>query len=625
MCGIAGIIQLGKKKIDTPSSLHAMTDAIKHRGPDGAGHYYSADGKIALGHRRLSIIDLSNEANQPMHYLERYTIVFNGEIYNYIELTQLLKKYNYTFNTSSDTEVLLAMYDHFGVDCLQYFDGMFAFVIYDRIKDIIFCARDRFGEKPFFYSYKSNEHFYFASEMKSLFAGGISNEINTTMMFNYLYQQTIENQNDLSETFYTNCSRLEHSHYIMIDLKTNNFKIEKYYSLDWKAVNHDMTENEATSKLSELFYSSITRRMRSDVPIGSSLSGGLDSSLVVCAINELNNNNGIDQSTFSAIFPGFSKDESKYINIVLDKCKAKSFFTTPSDDELVNDLEKLFWHQEEPFHSSSIYVQYKVMQLARTNGVKVLLDGQGADEILAGYHHFYKPYFNELSKTKPELYKIQKEKYLNLHADNAINGVLKQQPASLIRTFAPQIFAPVRKIKNVVNQIVHQELNKDFFYSNYLNSFDSKETSYKNLNEQLQYATMTNGLQQLLRYADRNSMAHSLEVRLPFLSHELVEFIFSMPSSIKINDGWTKWIMRKSFNILPEEIRWRKDKIGFEPPQKSWTDAPKFKELVHEGRKKLVANNYLNKKNVFADIKSVEANNTNINTWKHLMASMLIK
>ncbi|GBL35700.1 asparagine synthetase [glutamine-hydrolyzing] 1 [Filimonas sp.] len=193
MCGIAGIISKDSTPINL-QSLKKMTDVISHRGPDGEGHWISADGQVGLGHRRLSIIDLSHEADQPMHYLGRYSIVFNGEIYNYIELREILLKQGYTFKTQSDTEVLMALYDRDGEHCLKLLDGMFAFVLYDAQQNEVFCARDRFGEKPFFYSYEKGKHFYFGSEMKCLWASGIKKEINDRMMFNYLSFGYIENR-----------------------------------------------------------------------------------------------------------------------------------------------------------------------------------------------------------------------------------------------------------------------------------------------------------------------------------------------------------------------------------------------------------------------------------------------
>lgn len=594
MCGIAGIIS-GDTTFISQDKLKAMTNIIAHRGPDGEGHWISPNQQVGLGHRRLSIIDLSHEADQPMHYMSRYSIVFNGEIYNYIELRETLQQKGYTFHTQSDTEVLMAMYDQYKEKCLQMLDGMFAFVIYDAKENNAFCARDRFGEKPFFYSYKKGSYFLFGSEMKCLWAGGIPKEINNRMLFNYLSFGYIENPQNLSETFYQNCTRLEHGYYINISLDSVEIKIEKYYDIDWKNIDHAISVKQASEKFHELFYTSIKRRLRSDVTVGSSLSGGLDSSLVVCVIDDLKKGTTQKQNTFSAVFPGFKKDERKYMDYVIAQTNVEPHFITPNDEGLIRDIEKLSWHQEEPYGSASIYAQYCVMRLAKENNVTVLLDGQGADEILAGYHHFYVPYFNELKKQSKSAYANQYEHYVNIHANNLINGITKKSIGDKVRDISPVLVRPLKKLKNTFDYYKNPVFNKDF-YNQYKNEvFETPGNNFKTLNEALYNSTMKFGLQQLLRYADRNSMAHSREVRLPFLYHELIEFLFTLPATMKINEGWTKWIMRETFDILPKEIGWRTDKIGYEPPQQSWMENENVKHSINKSYLKLINNNILNK------------------------------
>jgi asparagine synthase (glutamine-hydrolysing) len=596
MCGISGIIQFDNKVIDV-KQLQKMTDIIAHRGPDGEGQWISKNGNVALGHRRLSIIDLSHEANQPMHYLQdRYTIVFNGEIYNYIELKETLLKQGYQFKTKSDTEVLMALYDKHKEQCLQLLDGMFSFVIFDTKENIVFCARDRFGEKPFFYSYKKGAYFYFGSEMKCLWAGGIKKEPNNRMLFNYLSFGYHDNPADNSETFFQDCTRLPHSNYMVIDLNTNTLEIKKYFNINPNNVNNSITTKEASEKFIELFNQSIFRRLRSDVPVGSSLSGGLDSSLVVCTINDLKKGTNQIQKTFSAVFPGFAKDESKFIEYVLNKTNVEPHFVTPSDEDFLTDIEKLSWHQEEPYGSASIYIQYKVMELARNNNVTVLIDGQGADEILAGYHHYYLSFFNELKKNNKKDYDFQKQHYLNLHSNNTINSYQKKSIGNKIRNISPEIVKPLKKLKVAFNQLVNPILNRDFYEAYKNQIFTTSGFEFSNLNNALYNSTLESGqLQQLLRFADRNSMAHSLEVRLPFLNHELVEFLFSLPATMKMNLGWTKWIMRETFKTLPEEISWRKDKIGFEAPQKNWMQSPKIQNKIGDNFATLANKGILNK------------------------------
>jgi asparagine synthase (glutamine-hydrolysing) len=623
MCGIAGIISTNKNTISS-NLLKQMTDVIAHRGPDGDGHYISENGQVGLGHRRLSIIDLSHGADQPMHYLGRYSIVFNGEIYNYIELKETLQKKGYSFKTQSDTEVLMAMFDCYKEDCLAQLDGMFSFVIYDKNTNEIFCARDRFGEKPFFYSYKQGEYFYFGSEMKCLWAGGVPKETNHRMMFNYLSYAYLENQDDLSETFFENCSRLPHGHFIKLNVQDLKITIKKYYELEHTNINTNITYDQACAKLSELMYTSVSRRLRSDVTVGSSLSGGLDSSLVVCIIDELKGKNQ-KQNTFSAVFPGFKKDERKFIDYVTAQTNVEPHFVTPDDNGLMQDIKKLSWHQEEPFGSASIYAQYAVMQLAKQNNVTVLLDGQGADEILAGYHFYYQAYFKELKNTNPTLYKQQYAAYLKLHSNNPINAIYKTSITDTIRSINPKIIKPLKQVRNRINQFKNPLFNKDFFSANTSDIFETKGNNFNTLNEALHQSTIQFGLQQLLRYADRNSMAHSREVRLPFLYHELVEFLFTLPATFKINNGWTKVIMRNTFdNLMPKEIAWRTDKIGYEPPQKKWMENADMIDQVHTSVNALINQGYLSKHALSVIDKPKNASDGIDYMWQFFMAGLIL-
>lgn len=624
MCGIAGFITSNPSELSM-DRLKKMTDIIAHRGPDGEGHWISEDGKVGLGHRRLSIIDLSHEADQPMHFMERYSIVFNGEIYNYVELKENLIKEGYTFKTQSDTEVLMAMYDKYKENCLSYLDGMFSFIIYDKKENIAFCARDRFGEKPFFYNYKKGKYFYFGSEMKCLWEGGTPKVINNRMLFNYLSFGYLDNPSDLSETFFENCTRLPHGHFIKINMDTLEITIQKYYDIEWQNINHAITVEQAKEKFHELFYTSVSRRLRSDVPVGSSLSGGLDSSLVVSIIDELKKGSNQKQSTFSAVFPGFKKDERKFMDFVIERTNVSPNFITPSDEGLIEDIEKLSFHQEEPYGSASIYAQYCVMKLAKEKNVTVLLDGQGADEILAGYHFYYNSFFNELKITNPKEYQKQFNIYKNLHIDNSINGISKKTLGDHVRSVSPALVKPIKTIRNQFKQFANPVFNTDFYNTYKSEVFETRGNTSNSLNESLYNSTIGSGsLQQLLRYADRNSMAHSREVRLPFLFHELVEFLFTLPADFKIHDGWTKWIMRETFPILPDPIRWRKDKIGYEPPQKNWMENQTIVNKIITGRTKLVNQNVLHKKLLQRNVTAEEACKINDNSWGHLLADYLI-
>lgn len=592
MCGIAGMISVDQHDINL-QRLKKMTDIIAHRGPDGEGHWISGNGNVGLGHRRLSIIDLSHEADQPMHYLSRYSLVFNGEIYNYLELKDTLAKQGYVFNTSSDTEVLLALYDRDKEKCLQLLDGMFSFVIYDSRENEIFAARDRFGEKPFFYSYVPGKHFLFGSEMKCLWEAGVEKTVNNRMLYNYLSYGYLENPDDLSETFYENCTRLPHSHYIKLSVADCTLTIKQYYDIDWRNTNYSITIDQAKEKFHELFYTSVQRRLRSDVTVGSSLSGGLDSSLVVAVIDALKKGTGQQQDTFSAVFPGFKKDERKYMDHVIARTNVSPHFVTPDDEGLIASIDKLNWHQEEPYGSASIYVQYCVMQLAKENKVTVLLDGQGADEVLAGYHAFYTSYFNELKKSDPKLYKQELAAYAAMHGNSEINADVRSGSINKIKLMAGVRLPALRKLyhhyKALKDPVLHPE-----FYRAYRNTAFETETVFKSMNHALYHSCFKQGLQQLLRYADRNSMAHSREVRLPFLYHELAEFLLTLPAEMKIKDGWTKWIMRQTFEKeLPPEICRRKDKIGYEPPQKSWMENESIQSKITGSKQILTDRNIL--------------------------------
>lgn len=620
MCGIAGIISTNKK-IVTEANLKKMAAALAHRGPDGTGYWIDSTGQTGFGHSRLSIIDLSNSAAQPMHYLDRYTIVYNGEIYNYIEIKAALQKIGYTFKTQSDTEVILAAYDRWKEKCLQQFDGMFAFAIYDQKEQVLFAARDRFGEKPFYY-YRDDEHFIFASEMKALWAIGVVKKVNEKMMLNYLTLGYLQNVNDKSETFFEEIQSLPPAHYIQLSVSNKRFSNKSYWYLDKESC-IKVSPTDAIEHFNELFSISVKRRLRSDVPVGSSLSGGLDSSSIVSATSDLYKN-GLSEFrpvSFSAVFPGFEKDESNFIHTVTNKFSVDNFITNPTAEGLVNDFEKMCYHQEEPFHSSSTYAQYKVFELAAAHGVKVLLDGQGADETMAGYHKYIHWYLQQLL-ARIQLLEAKKEKA----ALRKNNLPFEWGPKNVIAAFMPAHVTILLEKKAYRKTINHPDLTEEF-----TGSFRGQEWEgihkpiVSKLNDILYFNTMQFGLEELLRFADRNSMAHGREVRLPFLNHELVQFIFSLPANFKIHDGWTKWILRKSMdNILPDEIVWRKDKVGYETPQKQWMTDPVLQDFMHEAKRKLIAGGILKPSALDKKIKPQPAHEEENFDWKYLCAAHML-
>lgn len=614
MCGISGVI--GSNKKISKEILQKMTGAIAHRGPDGDGHWINKAGNVGLGHRRLSIIDLSDDGRQPMSYCdERYQIVFNGEIYNYIELKETLLQKGFVFKSTCDTEVLLALYHEKKEKCLEDLDGMFAFAIWDEKEQRLFCARDRFGEKPFYFALHDGALF-FASEMKALWAAGVPREADNRMLFNYLAYGYVYNPQNLSETFYANIRKLEAAHYFFVTPQKLQPEPQRYWNIDYGAVDENITADEAQNGFHELFYESVKRRLRSDVPVGSSLSGGLDSSLVVCVIDELNKNKTHPQATFSARFPGFAKDEGKYMQMVVDKTNVDPHFVYPDDEGLEKDFEKLFYHQEEPFGSASIYAQFCVMRLAKENNVTVLLDGQGADELLAGYHSYFFDYFRELRNQDKPLWKQELSSYSKVHPNGAATMTGKQK-------FKESIPNSVRvKLSQIKwKQNLRQVFDRDFLETHFHKPSIPQTSFPKSLAESLYISTSQGSLEELLRYCDRNSMAHSREVRLPFLSHKLAEYLFTLPSRFKIQNGVTKNIMRETFaGILPAEIVARQDKIGYEPPQAKWLESKIMKDRLNSANDYLLETKIVN--NNFG--KNMLAKNDFRLIWKVLMAEQLI-
>lgn len=615
MCGIAGIVQSGlvsdsSKMSDT---LRNMTNAIAHRGPDGEGYWINESGKVGFGHRRLSIIDLSDAAAQPMHYLDRYTVVYNGELYNFIEIKATLQHKGYSFRTQSDTEVILAAYDCWKEKCLDEFDGMFAFALWDEKEQLLFAARDRFGEKPFYY-FKNDEQFLFASEMKALWAAGITKEKNNTFLLYYLCDGQMTNPHNPAETFYENIFSLPAASYLKYELSKNIFTVNRWWDLD-KESSVAISEKEATEKLYQLISTSVKRRLRSDVEVGNSLSGGLDSSTILSLIHQQSEK----PKTFSAIFPGFEKDESAYINEILSQYPSTNFSITPSANDLSNDLEKFLYHHEQPVQSSSVYLQYKVYALAKQHNIKVILDGQGADEILGGYTKYLHWYLQELvAKGKFKLADAERKLLQSNYPS------LQWSWKNKVAAFTPYLTA--NRLQKKVFQSIgkHTDIDPDFSFHSF-----SKEYVYKppvtKLNDILYYDTMQNTLPELLRYADRNSMAHGVEVRLPYLNHELVQFIFSLPSYFKINNGFTKWVLRKTIEPhLPPAIVWRKDKTGYEPPQQEWMQQSIVQEQILEAKRKLVKAEVLKKTVLNRPVIAKAAHEAENHDWRYLCAASLL-
>jgi asparagine synthase (glutamine-hydrolysing) len=547
MCGIAGIISRDVSKVNDVF-LNRMGNTLAHRGPDGQATWTSGDGMAGFCHRRLIIIDKSAAAAQPMHYAGGYTIIHNGEIYNYIELRDELGKKGYQFRTSSDTEVILAAYAEYKERCVEHFDGMFAFAIWDANEKTLFCARDRFGEKPFYYSL--DDAFCFASEIKALRSAAVNSDRDNGMLLYFFGTGNTVDPSDSSRTFYRSIKKLPAAHWLFYNARTAEVKVTRYWDVSKKRSLKSI--DGVLGELNELLTLSINRRLRSDVPLGTSLSGGLDSSCIAASLWAL----GVrDLKTFTASFPGFERDETANAKKVAAAFDFRNYTVQATADGFVNDFEKLVYHQDEPVASASVYAQFKVFELAARENVTVLLDGQGADEILAGYDHYRRWWMR-----------------------------------SLFPSFTTNLLRQRTK-----RALLDKSLNREFVDAA-INELNIVKPVVRCLNDLLYFDTFCSGLEQLLRYADRNSMAHGREVRLPFLNYELVEFIFSLPGSIKIHDGYTKWILRRLMSHkLPDEIVWTKRKIGFEPPQKEWMKHPEIQNYIRNAKQKLVSDGLLNK------------------------------
>jgi asparagine synthase (glutamine-hydrolysing) len=455
---------------------------------------------------------------------------------------------------------------------------MFAFAIWDDRTQRLFIARDRFGEKPLFF-YHDEQELLFASEIKALWAAGIKKEKNPRMIFNFLTIGYTQNPANGSETFFQNISRLPARSFLTYHPATGTLEISAYWDIEAGNI-QPMKEELAIDRFSQLLDASVHRRLRSDVSVGTSLSGGLDSSAIVaCILRQEERPERL--ASFSALFPGFEKDESAYIRSMTGRFALESFSTTPTAADLIRDFERLVHHQEEPFLSSSIYAQFNVYALAARHSVKVLLDGQGADEVLAGYHKYHSWYWQELYRNDKKAFVLE----LEAARESGVSDrwTWKNRLAAHLPVYAGLFLKKQRSAQ----QRRSSDLSRDFVREFGVSYYDIPHID--KLSGILYYNTFMNGMEELLRYADRNSMAHGVEIRLPFLDHSLVEFVFSLPSHFKIREGWTKWLLRQSMeDLLPAEIVRRRDKTGFEPPQRLWMQDATLQEYIHEARRGLV-------------------------------------
>ena len=572
MCGITGIINKDSSPIDA-MELKRMNDLIAHRGPDGEGFYDS--GPVGFGHRRLAIIDLSSDGHQPMTFQNKYIITFNGEIYNYIEIREELINFGYCFKSKSDTEVILAAYDKWGEDCVQKFNGMWAFAIHDKQKNIVFCSRDRFGVKPFYYR-DTDANFKFGSEIKQLINLDGENKANKDLIAHYLFTGMHDHED---RTFFEGVLKLPPSHNLIYDLKVNNFTLKKFYSIK---------RSNQIGNYQERLIDAIKLRLRSDVKVGTCLSGGLDSSTIAAIASELYHKE--TSESFNAIHAKSIEketDESDYAIQVANYSKLKLHITEPSPQDFKKYFDEVIYTQEEPFGGPSIYLQYFVMKKAKEINCKVMLDGQGGDETLLGYERYYAPAFASFL-VENGLWVTLKETYL-CSKNNSKMGYLNVLKY-VAGTFLIKIRA--RYLTNKFKFIKRNSIPKKFEYWEAI-----RKQAFNIFNLQVTELYSTN-LQALLRYEDKNSMRHGIETRLPFLDYKAVETSLNLPISQKIHDGWTKYILRKiCAKFLPINIAWRKNKLGFNAPDKSWlTEITKEAKL--EIQKSKILDQYIDKENL---------------------------
>ena len=553
MCGISGIINFNEQQV-LEKDLLLMMSKIKHRGPDDEGLFI--DQNIGLGFVRLSILDLSIAGHQPMFSHDgRYVIVYNGEVYNYIELREQLKD-KYRFRSGTDTEVILHAYQEWGEECLQRFNGMFAFIIFDKKTREIFGARDRFGVKPFYY-YMDQERFIFASEIKAILPLLKTVRPNNAIIYDYL----VSNRTDHSEnTFFAEINKIQHSHCFYI--KDSRLTIKRWYNLE-ENIN---TQTIAPQKYREIFDESLKLRLRSDVPVGVCLSGGLDSSSIVASLVK---DFGLSEiNTFSAIYgEDEPSDESQYM-YALKPFLRNMYFVRPTADMFFSDYESFIDAHNEPVPDIGPYVQYKVMELAR-DYVKVTLDGQGADEQLAGYHNFFGSYYIELFKEFQSFrWIIENICYIKHH-----------RSLKALKYFLYYLLP--NSGKNFIQTKMFPSVHQDFIEQNRFNtSLNQKlyqpDSLRSSLIQHFEYK-----LEHLLRWEDLNAMHFSIESRVPFLDYHLVESTISLPSDRIIRHGNTKYILREAMkDILPGEIYSRKDKKGFASPRDKWFKSEKFQKAT---------------------------------------------
>lgn len=541
MCGIAGVVRFDGGLAD-PVLVERMSALLAHRGPDGAGTLI--EGPIGLAHRRLAIIDLSDEGRQPMSTADgSLAIVFNGEVFNFLELRGELERAGHRFRTGTDTEVVLAAYAEWGRECLSRFNGMFALAILDRRRREVFFARDRLGVKPLYYT-RDGDRLLFASECKALLADpSVGRTPCPTTLATFLAWGVL----DHSElTLFEGIRQLPPGHWMVANEQGLQEPV-RWWSLSVNGAIGSTPELEAAapSRLLALLTDAVRLRLRADVPVGTCLSGGIDSSTIVALIagllrDEHPSSVGDRQRTFSAVYADPRFDERRYIRAAVEATGVSDACVEPDPERLSEDLLDLIWAQDEPFGSLSIYAQYCVMRLA-SGSVTVVLDGQGADEQLAGYLAYQGTYLSTLARQGRLLRLLEEASGTFRHHRGFFIDAARQLVVRRRRRGALRIEAePIHRYAGSLDRVLERE-------------------------------TVSTNLPALLHYEDRNAMHFGIEARVPFLDYRVVEFLASLPLDQKLRRGVTKRVLRRAIRgLVPEAIRCRMDKMGFVTPEEVW-------------------------------------------------------
>ena len=557
MCGVVALISPAVPIRD--DLLSAMRDRLIHRGPDNGASWVRKGRRVGLAHRRLSVIDTSHSADQHMATDDgSLRIVFNGEIYNYLELKRELQGAGHVFRTHSDTEVLLVALRQWGEAALLRLNGMFAFALWDEQSRRMLVARDRFGEKPIFIGKGLFGTVVFASEMKAVLVHPLMRcSMDERAAARYGAGSWYE---DDQLTFFEDIERLPPAHAAWFRQDGSEERRWRYWTPDYTVIDADIRPRAAVEEFGRLLQRSISLRLRADVPVGSSLSGGLDSSVIVGLLSRERSTSSFTQNTFSAVFPSDpTMSEDKEIGAVVSHTGVHSFLVTPDPLRLAEECALLHWHQEEPFLSASIYLQWCVARLAFQHRTTVLLDGQGADELLAGYQFYFRQrQLDLLDQGRVALAMRETAKF------NRRLRVASEQYEGAQRRFNASIAYSTDELRDM-----GKPSSLVFHYPYSVGTAPAKPGF--RLRRTLSEALLYNSLPMLLRYADRNSMAFSREARLPYLDYDLVEFCLRLPDDFYVRNGWQKWVLREAAgSTIPPEIRWRADKVGYAAPLDCW-------------------------------------------------------